>query len=198
MAKDREIFVITGLEETLTALKKFDKDAVSRFNKVVNTEIGKAKFKAVETVPLSPMSGWREEAFGPQQERKTFTDKQGRKVSQMPKWNPTKAKAGIRVSKAQRRVRGDYTTNAGALIQGDAAGAIFEVAGRKGATGNQGRSRNPNAGTQFKANLTRFSRASRLVWKAVDSYGDEARREVEKALNEAKRILQEHLSKQKG
>ena len=33
-----EVIVLSGIKETLDALKEFDKDAVKRFNKVINNE----------------------------------------------------------------------------------------------------------------------------------------------------------------
>ena len=39
----KNAIVLTGLKETLSALDSFDKDAVKRFNKVINNELRTAK-----------------------------------------------------------------------------------------------------------------------------------------------------------
>jgi hypothetical protein len=41
-----EVIVLTGIKETLDALKEFDKDAVKRFNKVINSELSSAENSA--------------------------------------------------------------------------------------------------------------------------------------------------------
>jgi hypothetical protein len=48
-----------------------------------------------------------------------------------PAWDQSIIKAGISSTKAEGKVRRDYTTSAGALINRSAAGVIYELAGRK-------------------------------------------------------------------
>lgn len=179
MARSKSLTLI-GIKETTDALKKFDKAAVNRFNKLIRTELESARVEAIASIPMKPMSGWVEESFGPQPERV---------AGKVPKWNVTKARAGIKSTRKEGKVRGDFTTSAGALTQADAAGAIFEVAGRKG--GGQGH------GVQFIANLNRFHRASRAIWSAVDKQGENIQRKVAAELNDLKRQLQNHLDKNK-
>ncbi|CAB4178112.1 hypothetical protein UFOVP1462_34 [uncultured Caudovirales phage] len=179
-----EVIILNGIEETLTALKKFDKAAVRKFNKVINTELAGAERDAHALVSMSPpMSGWRpNDAAKP---RKTTRGGAG-----WPGWNVGVIQQGIKKSKADGRVRGDYTTSAGALINKSAAGAIFEVAGRKtkGSTARTG-------SAQFLRNLgNRFGKASRLVWRVVDKDRDKIQRNVVRALEEAKDSLQKHLN----
>jgi len=55
-----DVIVLTGIKETLDALKEFDKDAVKRFNKVINTELAGAQRDAKNLISEEPpMSGWR-------------------------------------------------------------------------------------------------------------------------------------------
>lgn len=175
-----EIIVLTGIKETLDALAKFDKAAVARFNKVINDELSGALAEAKGIVPLDPpMSGWRKtDALRP-------TGTRGGKG--WPGWDAGKIQAGITKTRAERRVRSDYTTSAGALKNSYSSGAIFEVAGRKG--------RGTGTGTSFINTLNeRFGKASRLIWRVVDK--DRARIEanVARALEEAKAELQRNLS----
>lgn len=177
---NKDVIVLTGISETIKALDEFDKDAVKRFNNVVASELNTAKTKAKGFIPASAMSGW------------TAKDviKPGKNVrggAGFPPFDQGKVVKGIRTTRKQGKARkGDYTTSAGALIQQDAAGAIFEIAGRKGAKG------------QFVRNLDRFGKASRGIWRAVDEERQGIERRVEAALNAAKVTLTRHFNERRG
>lgn len=189
-----EVIVLTGVKETLDALKEFDNDAVKRFNKVVNDNLSKAELDARTEVSRinnrhntgTPMRGWRaNNATNPSSTRGG---------AGWPGWNAADVAAGIVKTKAQRRVRKDYTTSAGALRNNSAAGAIFEVAGRK-TKGSADRT----AGAQFLRNLANnFGQASRLIWSVVDRDRVRIEREVAQALDEAKKELDKHLNQQRA
>lgn len=193
MATD-EVIVLTGIKETLDALKQFDKKAVARFNKVINSELATAERDAHNIVrgigngsSDTPMSGWR--SIDPAKPRKNSRGGAG-----WPAWNSATVVAGIRKTKAQGKVRGDYTTSAGALVNKSAAGAIFEVAGRNGGKRATGR----RSGDQFMRTLSaRFKPASRLIWSVVDRDRRKIEQNVERALNEAKAELQRHLDRER-
>ena len=66
MADEQSVVVLTGIKETLDALKEFDKKAVRRFNKVVNTELTTAERAAHDLVDKiqsrttnTPMRNWK-------------------------------------------------------------------------------------------------------------------------------------------
>ena len=177
-----EIIVLSGIKETLDALKAFDKDAVKRFNKVINSELSGAETEARGLVKdKPPMSGWRKS--DPAKGRT-------RGGAGWPGWDASKIQGGIVKTKAQGKVRGNYTTSAGALLNKSAAGAIFEVAGRK-TKGSAGRT----SGAQFLRTIgNRFGKASRLIWRVVDKDSDRIQANVKKALDEAKAELNKHLN----
>lgn len=185
MAENR--IVITGLHETLSDLKKFDEEALKKFNKVINDELRSAKNKARAIVLAAandgaPLSGWQT------QRRTTVPTVAESKKRPFPAWDTGEVVSGIVSSRAQGKVRGDYTTSAGALINNSRAGAIFEVAGRR-----KGEGRNPQ-GTAFKRVLTeKFGEASRVVWKIVDRDGAKIQANFVMALEEAKASLQQNL-----
>ena len=172
--------ILTGVKETLDALKEFDKGAVRKFNRVINEELLKAESLAKGFIPGDPpMRGWRTvPATNP---RKTVRGGAG-----WPAWDAGKARDGIKKTRRQGKVRGDYTTSAGALIQEDASGAIFEVAGRRSGSVNQ-----------FTYNLNGGHLASRAIWRAIDKIGPEIRLRIATALEDAKRELQTNLNKRK-
>ena len=179
---EKEVIVLTGIKETIDALKEFDKDAVKRFNKVINSELSSAESSARSIVARinnsqgtgTPMSGWRQS--NPTRPSST------RGGAGWPAWDTNTIKAGITVSKAQRRTRKDYTTNAGALLNTSDAGKVFELSGRNKKSGS------------FIERLNWFGKASRLVWKVVDKERPRIEKVVEKALEDAKRELQNHLN----
>jgi hypothetical protein len=182
-----EVIVLSGIKETLDALKEFDKDAVKRFNKVINTELAGAERDAKGLISEEPpMSGWRKsDAAKP---RETTRGGKG-----WPGWNAGEIKSKVTKTKVQGKVRSDYTTSAGALLNKSAAGAIFEVAGRKTKAGFGG-----GSGQQFLRTLgNRFGKASRVVWRVVDKDKAKIQANVERALNEAKVQLQKELNRER-
>lgn len=179
MAKD--VIVLTGVKETLKALESFDKQAVRDFTKVINRELGTAKKDAQNLVSgTPPLSGW---STTPPAKPRT------RGGAGWPAWDQSIIKAGISVSKAERKVRKDYTTSAGALINRSAAGVIYELSGRT--------NKNPGK-NKFISNLeNKAFNASRLIWKIVDRDKNKIERNVEQALNNAKATLQKNLEKER-
>lgn len=184
-----DVIVLKGVKETLANLKEFDKDAVKRFNKVINTELAGAERDAKAIIKDDPpMRGWR---------KADAAKGRTRGGAGWPGWNAGEIKSKITKTKAQGKVRGDYTTSAGALLNKSAAGSIFEVAGRI-ASGTKKMTANNSSG-QFLRNLSNgFGKASRVVWRVVDK--DKARIEanVKRALDEAETELQRHLNREKA
>ena len=180
-----EVIVLNGIKETLAALKEFDKDAVKRFNKVINTELAGAERDAKGLIKDDPpMSGWR---------KADATKGRTRGGAGWPGWNAGEIKSKITKTKAQGKVRGDYTTSAGALLNKSAAGSIFEVAGRITKPGSEG-----GSSAQFLRTLgNRFGAASRVVWRVVDKDKDKIQANVAKALDDAKVELQRHLNRER-
>jgi vacuolar-type H+-ATPase subunit E/Vma4 len=181
-----EAIVLTGVRETLAALKKFDENAVKGFNKVVSSELRGARDEARNKVDKiqnkttqTPMRGWR--TIEPKNPSATSRGGKG-----WPAWDTGAIKTGIVSTRAQGKVRADYTTNAGALLNKSAAGAIFEVGGRLGGSG------------RFTENLNWFGKASRLIWWAVDKNKAEIEKKISDALEDAKKTLQKHLDTEKG
>jgi hypothetical protein len=178
MSKDA--VVLTGVKETLKALEKFDKDAVKSFTKIINSELRNAKKDAQGFVKAdAPLSGWSTQPA---------RNPRSRGGAGWPAWDQSVIRAGISSSKAEGKVRRDYTTSAGALKNRSAAGVIYELAGRS----------NRGTGT-FISNLEKQeSQASRLVWKSVDKNKDRIINNVEKAFNDVKSQLQKNLEKERG
>jgi hypothetical protein len=176
----QDAIVLTGLKETLKALGDFDKDAVKAFNKVINKELSSVKKEAqgfVEAKP--PLSGWATQPA---------RNPRSRGGAGWPAWDQSIIKSGISTSKAEGKVRKDYTTSAGAIKNKSAQGVIYELAGRR-TRGN---------GTFIKNLEGNVGDASRLIWKAVDKSRDKVQKNISDALDQAKRTLQQNLDKEKN
>ena len=185
-----DVIVLTGIKETLDALKEFDKDAVKRFNKVINTELAGAQRDAKNLISDEPpMSGWR---------KADAAKGKTRGGAGWPGWNAGEIKSKITKTRAEGKVRkGDFTTSAGALLNKSAAGAIFEVAGRQ-ASGTR-RMFATDSGGQFLRTLgNRFGKASRVVWRVVDKDKAKIQANVDRALEEAKAQLQRELNRERA
>jgi hypothetical protein len=178
-----ETVVISGIKETIESLKKFDKDAARRLNKVINDELALAEGAARAKIKDEPpMSGWR-----------TVPAAKGRVRGGQgwPAWEPTAIRQGIKKTRVEGKVRSDYTTSAGALVQKTAAGAIWEVAGRRSDGSGTGRN-------MIGVLNQRFKGASRGIWAVVDKDADKIRTNVRKAMDDAKKLLQLNMNKEKG
>jgi hypothetical protein len=176
MSKDA--IVLTGVKETLKALESFDKQAVKEFTKVINSELSVAKKDAQGFVAgAPPLSGWNTQ---PPKKPRT------RGGAGWPAWDQSVIKQGISVTKAEGKVRKDYTTSSGALKNRSAAGVIYELAGRKNRSG------------RFISNLEKEdSQASRLIWKSVDKNKDRIIKNVFNAFEDVKSKLQKNLDKER-
>jgi len=179
-----EVIVLTGIKETVDALKQFDKAAARKFNKVINDELSRAERSADNLViqftnPAygTPMRGWR---------KTPATNPRTRGGAGWPAWDVSTIQAGITKSRSQGKVRGDYTTSAGALVNKSAAGAIFEVAGRTPGSARK------NQFIRYLSNS--FGKASRLIWAVVDKDKEAIQKRVAAALEDAKKTLQTNLN----
>ena len=185
-----DVIVLTGIKETIADLKEFDKDAVKRFNKVINTELAGAQRDARNIIQDEPpMSGWR---------KADAAKGRTRGGSGWPGWNAGEIKSKITKTKAEGKVRkGDYTTSAGALLNKSAAGSIFEVAGRV-ASGTKAMTAQSSSGQFLRTLGNRFGKASRVVWRVVDKDKTKIEANVKRALDDAKAELQRHLNRERA
>jgi hypothetical protein len=176
MSKDA--IVLTGVKETLKALESFDKQAVKEFTKVINSELSVAKKDAQGFVAgAPPLSGWNTQ---PPKKPRT------RGGAGWPSWDQSVIRQGISTSKAEGKVRRDYTTSAGSIKNKSAAGVIYELAGRTNRSG------------RFISNLEkRETQASRLIWKSVDKNKDRIIKNVFSAFQDVKSKLQKNLDKER-
>jgi len=155
-----------SLNRTLKALREFAPDLSQEMNKEINIELRKISEYAKTLMPTGDFhpSGWTKSSPGEWGSRLKFNSESARN-----KIKPTRAKN-----------TNNYTgfVNRYGIINPDAAGAVYELAGRRNPNGRaNGRSRNPNAGRDFirainKENNTHtpLVNSGRAMFPAVERY----------------------------
>jgi hypothetical protein len=142
---------LSGVDELRKALKKY----APTLDKQLKKELQAATQSVVNTargfVPATPpLSNW------------------GREGGKFPTYNATTIRNGIRLSTARSRINKEGFTSSVRIVNANAAGAIYETAGRKNPQGQPAfvrtrftpanyredrkgfnKSKNPNAGKQF-------------------------------------------------
>ena len=176
-------FELIGLEQTLASLKEFDKQANLEFRRVINSELDRIKAEALMLVPELPLRNWNTQPA-------KHPHKDVRGGAGWPAWNPAKVRAGITVTKAEGKAwSSDYTTNAGALKNSDAAGMIFELAGFKS------KGDTPSGKAMIDRLEHDYGKGRRLVFRAVLRNREQAQKKIFDALEVAKAKLQIALDK---
>jgi len=128
-----------SLDRTLKALKNFAPDLSKEMNKEINVELRKI---SVDARALMPSNG----EFHPSGWAKSSAGEWGTRL----KFNAATAKGRISPTRSKNTNNYSGFVNRYGIINPDAAGAIYELAGRRNSNGRgKGRSRNPNAGRDF-------------------------------------------------
>jgi len=182
---------ITGVESTLKAMRKFDKDLTKEMNKDIKAVMLGIRDKARNDVPIgfpTYLSGW--EKRGKLQSQAVFNTS-GR-VRKFPLFDTAEVTAGIvyRQGKSRQNKQGYraqyYVRN------NSPAGAIYETAGRV-TSGGQGRSNNPQAGQLFIGAMSSLygkgPERGRLIFKAWEQDHGHATIAVAKAIDKAVNIF---------
>lgn len=157
--------VLVGLKETKKALKDHAPELLKAMNKEIKG-IGNdlSSFARTKIPESSPARGWRTvPAASPR----------SRGGAGWPAWNPGEMKKGVKFKTGGTKKKGSATQSAYSLINESAAGAIFEIAGRS-ASGS-------GSGVSLINDLNQTSKASRIIWSALDERG---KREVAEAIEE--------------
>ena len=152
----RQEISVENVSETLQILRSFDKETLKAVNKEIYQEVKPLVGQSRALVPdKAPMSGWA----------KPHNGEWGTRLL----WDTRKVKMGIRTKPLPMRQRGSNVKERTLfLIQGNAAGSLYETAGRKTKGQNK-------AGEQFIRNLENPARGgsviigkqSRIIWGVV-------------------------------
>lgn len=139
-----------GVHEVLAALKALDKNAARRINAAINKAAGEVATTAKGLVDPQGLSGWQRQLPG------------GTAGKRRKGYSPAEVAAGIKVKRKRPKKNGPLFSSAIVISNTSAAGAIWEVAGRK----SDGKT--PAGMAMVKAIRQRGGAASRTVWAAAD------------------------------
>ena len=150
---------VYGYKDTMKALKSIAPDVAKQFDREIRDTIKPVAMSAKAKVPANPM-GFRSKGNWDNRGPGVWSDRLG--------WNQSKVRTGIRVQKGGKGRRNSGISVAWKVSNTNAAGAIFEIAGRKSAGSTA-------AGRAFRSNLSaKGGRPSRLIWQAWDDMGGDA------------------------
>jgi hypothetical protein len=189
---------ITGVQETLKDMRKFDPNLAKQMNKQIKGAMIPIRDKARAYVPENSrmLTNWtKADAFGPQ----------SRKYRAFPKFDETEIKKGI-VYKPGANNKGEIAGTkftrrfqlAYFVANNSAGGSIYETSGRKsGPGGNKNtKSLNPNAGAQFMERINPYPligssvpMQGRLIYRAWEENQGKAAQSVNLAINTAVAIF---------
>ena len=142
---------VYGLKDTMKALRSMSPDIAKQFTREIRDAIMPVQTLSRSKVPQRAMRNWDDRGTG------VWSQRLG--------WNATKVRRGITIKQGGRGRGGTGVSVAWKIMNKDAAGAIFEIAGRKS-------SGSTRAGVSFRSNLTyQGGRPSRLIWQAWDELG---------------------------
>jgi hypothetical protein len=170
--------VFYGYNDFKKLLKEFDPELRKAMDKEIRDSLKPLASKARGLVPIAPLSNWTRPP-----EHVSDDSWKGYRV-----WDPENVRKGIVIRQGGKRFRGRATISMWRFANRNAAGSIYELAGRRGGKTPQGRA--------FIRNLNNAGgKASRLIWHVWDQENAEGKIEknVFKTVNEYERKLQEGL-----
>lgn len=182
---------ITGVEPTLKAMRKFDKDLTKQMNIEIKAAMITIRDKARNDVPMgfpTYLSGW--EKRGKVQTQAVFNTS-GR-VRKFPLFDTREVVDGI-VYRQGKSIQNRQGYRAQYYVRNNsAAGAIYETAGRK-TPGGQGKSNNPQAGKLFIGAMGSLygkdKERGRLIFKAWEQDQGKATLAVATAIDKAVKVF---------
>lgn len=160
--RQRDAFAAIDFEVTIKdyaklkrEMKAFDPELRRAMDKEIRETLKPIATDAKGRVPVSPMTNWRK--------AKKPRGEWGDRLA----WDQSTVKKGIRVRQGGKRKKGSATFAAWRITNDSAAGAVFEVAGKKDAGGTLSR-------RAFIANLSLAGgQPSRLIWSSWDKVNGE-------------------------
>lgn len=168
-------YEIKNIKELRAALKDFDESVDKQFNKQLGQAGALVAREARSLVDPEGLSGF---------------SKTGRLA-----YDPSSIAAGIKVKRGGRRKRGSISSNYVGVQNMNAAGAIWEIAGRKSRGRPPQEGKRGNGEAMIAGIEKRGGRASRTIWAAMDgSAGEAAARMIESAIESSIDYLQQQIN----
>jgi len=169
---------VTGLKESLRALKKFEPDLEKNLNRQIRAFAAPVTRKAQGFVENNAggLTNWVVGGSA-----KKFKESQLEKRKGFPKFNASTVKRGIRLSTIPTRRNRAGFISVYRIVNSNAAGAIYETAGRKG--GGTGKSARPNFARQMGTLSGRDNMRGRVIFKAWEEDQGKAQGNILRAIN---------------
>lgn len=167
---------IYGVKKVWTALGRMEPEVRKELSKELSAAARATVMLARGYVDPSGLSGWGNWRGG---------------------YSPATIAGGIKVKRGGSRKKGQVTSNWIGVINGNAAGAIWEVAGRKtrGKGPGQGKGGRGYGAAMIAAIEDKGGKASRTVWAAMDSdTGEQAKRQMAEAIMRAAQVVQHNIN----
>jgi len=179
---------ISGLAETLAAMRKFEPDLAKNLNKEVRAALTPVQKQAQAFFPsdISGLSNWMLATKGRKINKSTSAFAA---VGHFPRYNKAIAARGIKIFLGQTRPNSRGFVTQYRISNITAAGAIYETAGRaNGQSRRAYKSNNPEAGAHFIASMEspmagKGKTRGRALYKAWDENQGKAFLNVLKAVD---------------
>ena len=192
MADKAELRVsLTGLEETLTALKKYDPEARKQLFQAVASATRLIRDDARKSVSSLPVpTGWRNQQGMPKGEGKRKLTRSGKG---WPPFEPNNVKKLIKSYMGKRRVaKGSIITTRGIVVNASGEGVIYEFAKRSHPS-----KRYPWVNSVPFINHLGSMQGGRIIWAAGERRKEEVRGQILDALAVANTKLQAAIDRVK-
>lgn len=178
---------LTGLEETLNALKKYDPEARKQLFGAVATATRLIRDDARRSVTSLPVpSGWREQKGMPQGDGSWKNRSLTRGGKGWPPFEPNNVKRLIKSYMGRKRVRkGSIITNRGIVVNASGEGVIYEFAKKSHTSRNY-----PWVNSVPFINHLGRMQGGRIIWAAGERNKERVRAEILDALAVANSKLQ--------
>ena len=172
-----------GLEQTIRDLKQFNPAALKIMNKEIYQVMKKIQVDARQLMPTAtPLTNWGKPAKeGSDWERLQF--------------NPKAARMGVKTKIERQRRKGNVVSRAYLIINSDAAGAVYETAGRKNPKGNSPQGAAFIKGIARESKIIVRGKQGRVVYKAVEDRQAYTINELRDAVNNGVAALNRKLAK---
>jgi hypothetical protein len=179
---------ISGLAETLAAMRKFEPDLAKNLNKEVRAALTPVQKDARALFPseISGLSNWMLKTQGRKINKSTSAFAA---VGHFPRYNKAIASKGIKIFLGRTKPNSRGFVTEYRISNLTAAGAIYETAGRaNGQSRRAYKSNNPNAGAHFIASMKepmagKGKTRGRALYRAWDENEGRAFMDVLKAVN---------------
>lgn len=160
---------VKNLKQTMDLLKAYAPEQAKEINKRITTEANKVRDRARDYMPDVALSNWNN---WPDHASEGYVG--------------SIVKKRVKSTRANNRSRGQIVSNYIGVVSADAAGAIFQTAGRGPST------------DMFVDNLLAKNGNSRGLWKAFDELKSEVEPAIMAAVEDAQQLVNTKLNQLGG